>query len=70
MVWVLSNFAANSPRDSERIVMTSILYKLMILLTDKNYDIRKETMWTICNICISVESENSIEHLLNSGLVS
>jgi len=69
LVWVLSNFAANSPRDSERIAMTSILYKLMMLLNDKNYDIRKETMWTLCNICIFVESENSLEHLLNSGLV-
>ena len=69
IAWVLSNFAANSPRDSESIAMSSILYKLMLLLNDKNYDLRKEAMWTLNNLCLYSEKENVIEHLVHSGLV-
>jgi hypothetical protein len=51
VIWVISNFAANSSRDSERIALSNLLYKLILFLNDKTYEIRKESIWTLCNIC-------------------
>jgi hypothetical protein len=50
----LSNIAANSEQDAESLIDAQIFMHMILCCHDMNYELRKEAIWTISNICYKV----------------
>mmetsp|Transcript_8989 Transcript_8989/g.6753 ORF Transcript_8989/g.6753 Transcript_8989/m.6753 type:complete len:95 (-) Transcript_8989:225-509(-) len=66
---MLSNFAANSERDAKAIMDTGLFYNLIYLAKERNIDVKKEAIWTISNICSTIQNAELIEELISMSVM-
>lgn len=59
-LWLLSNVAANSEEDATAIIKKGLMINLINGAKDRNYDVRKEAIWAISNLCNTIKNSECI----------
>lgn len=70
LLWVLSNIAANSEEDAEKLVDSVIIMHLILCCNDSAFSMRKEAIWTISNIINSLHNPVIMQQLLDYDIIS
>ena len=68
-VWLLSNFAANSEKDSADIVEAGLISNLIFTAQCKNKDLRKEALYALQNLVVYSNEKEVIERLLKDNVM-
>jgi len=54
VLWLTSNIAANSERDSIELLKHGLVSNLIYSAKDRNPDHKKEALWALSNVCHSL----------------
>ena len=69
-LWLVSNIAANSDRDSEAIVDSQLMINLLCACRDSAYELRKEAIWVLSNIIHRISDKERVEKLVEMDVMS
>ena len=67
--WVVSNIAANSEKDAEMLIDSSLFVHLILSCTSHSPEERKEAFWAISNIINKIHNETHLQTIINFGLM-
>lgn len=70
MLWVLANIAANSENEAIAVVNNNFLPNLIYYVSSRNYEVKREAVWVLSNICKLVNCEETLVKMVKADIVN